>query len=257
MMSRRTSRTGGDYVWMSRSLGGSRGAHHLHGHHHGDDAIPALIALSAVFAIGSVGCHSGNSGFQQARCAGSDPNHPVPGRRRSFAALIALNILRPRLGFKLISVLMVVGLFALALLSSGRFWPPAGGSRRTTSTLSGMTDSNSTPITYLSLANSYTGAGFDLGATISILPSSPSSSIRGSTPPRPSDRSSRGRRATWNAPISGGPAFLMVTVPLAVMYYVGVSASRTPPSRTPTLVYDVSFNFWTLPWVSRTLWRSS
>ena len=35
-----------------------------------------------------------------------------------FAALIALNILRPRLGFKLISVLMVVGLISLVVSPS-------------------------------------------------------------------------------------------------------------------------------------------
>ena len=247
MMSRRTSRTGGDYVWMSRSLGGLTGSSiTFMGITMETMPYLALIALSAVFAIGSVGVSLGYGGFSGLAVAGSDPTSQFIVAAGIFAALIALNILRPRLGFKLISVLMVIGLISL-VVSVGTLL--AAGKEGVATYINGLNlvDSSNNPITYQSVANSYLGSGFDLGATISILPffaifvypwfnasASVGSELKGKS------------AATWNAPISAVMAFLIVTVPLGVMYYVGGFGFTNAALSNPTLVYSASFNFWTL-----------
>ncbi len=251
MMSKRTSRTGGDYVWMSRSLGGLTGSSiTFMGITMETMPYLALIALSAVFAIGSVGLAMGDSGFLglalPGNVSGSDPSSQFVLAAAIFAALIALNILRPRLGFKLISVLMVVGLVSL-VVSVGTLL--AAGQPGVASYINGLklVDASNNPLTYTSVANSVTGTGFDLGATISILPffaifvypwfnasASVGSELKGKS------------AAIWNAPISAVLAFLIVTIPLAAMYYVGGFAFTNGALSNPTLVYDASFNFWTL-----------
>jgi amino acid transporter len=247
MMSRRTSRTGGDYVWMSRSLGGLTGTSiSFMGMTMETMPYLALIALSAVFAIGSVGVSLGYGGLSGLAVAGADPTSQFLVAAGIFAALIALNILRPRLGFRLISVLMVVGLISLVasvvtLLDAGRSGVVAYVDGL------GLTDSNGAQITWASLSSSYTGSSFDLGATVSILPffaifvypwfnasASVGSELKGKS------------AATWNAPISLVLAFLIVTVPLAVMYYVGGFGFANSALSNPSLVYNASFNFWTL-----------
>jgi amino acid transporter len=246
MMSRRTSRTGGDYVWMSRSLGGLPGsAITFMGMTMETMPYLALIALSAVFAIGSVGLAMGNSSFLglalPGNVTGSDPTSQVLVAGTIFSALILLNIVRPKLGFKLISVLMVVGLLALiaavgTILSAGQ----AG--------IAGYIDGlGITGVTYSSLASSYTGSSFDLGATLSVLPffaifvypwfnasASVGSELKGKN------------AVNWNAPISAVLAFLVVTIPLATMYYVGGLPFTNSALYNQSLVVDNSFNFWTL-----------
>jgi amino acid transporter len=247
LMSRRTSRTGGDYVWMSRSLGGLPGsAITFMGMTMETMPYLALIALSAVFAIGSVGVSLGDGAFSSLAVAGSAPASQFAVAALIFAALIALNILAPRLGFKLISLLMVVGLVSL-LVAVGTLL--AAGREGVASYINGLglVDASNNPITYGSVAGSYSGPSFDLAATVSVLPFfaifvypwlNASTSVGSEL---------KGRNAvTWNAPISAVAAFLIVTTPLAAMYYVGGFGFTNGALANPTLVYHASFNFWTL-----------
>jgi amino acid transporter len=247
MMSRRSSRTGGDYVWMSRSLGGFTGsAVTFMGMTMETMPYLALIALAAVFAIGSVGVSLGDGWFNGLAVAGAAPLSQFLVAAVIFAALIGLNIVRPKFGFKLITVLMVVGLLALVvsigtILSAGQ-----SGVAGYINSL-GITDANGNPATYLSLANSYVGPSFDLGATLSVLPFfaifvypwfNASASVG-------SELRTKGA-IRWNAPISALMAFLIVTIPLATMYYVGGLGFTNAALSNADLVYDYSFNFWTL-----------
>ncbi|MDA4135954.1 MAG: APC family permease [Thaumarchaeota archaeon] len=242
MMSRRTSRTGGDYVWMSRSLGGFTGsAVTFMGMTMETLPYLALIALAAVFAIGSVGVSLGDNGFSGLAVAGADPLSQFLVAAVLFAVLIALNIFRPRLGFKLITVLMVVGLLSLVasvgtLLSAGQ----AG----VAGYVNGLGIAG---VTYNSVASSYTGSTFDLGATLSVLPFFaifvyPWFNASASVGSELKTKSA----VYWNAPISALMAFLVVTIPLATMYYVGGFGFTNAALSNADLVYNNSFNFWTL-----------
>jgi amino acid transporter len=50
----------------------------------------------------------------------------------------------------------------------------------------------------------------------------------------------------WNVPISALLVFVFVTSALGTLYYVGGQAFINGAYANPTLVYDYSFNFWTL-----------
>ena len=64
LMGSRIKRTGGDYVWMTRSFGGPLGGSlSFMGYVLETQVYFALIVLSMVFAIGSVGLAMGNSSF--------------------------------------------------------------------------------------------------------------------------------------------------------------------------------------------------
>ncbi|MDG6926118.1 MAG: APC family permease [Nitrososphaerota archaeon] len=246
MMSRRASRTGGDYVWMSRSLGGLPGsAITFMGMTMETMPYLALIALSAVFAIGSVGVAMGDNGLLglalPGNVTGSDPASQVVVAGSIFTALILLNIVRPRLGFKLISALMVIGLLALVVAVGTIFSAGQAG-------IAGYIDGlGIAGVTYSSLAGSYTGSSFDVGATLSVLPFfaifvypwfNASASVGSEL---------KGKGAiSWNAPISAVLAFLVVTIPLATMYYVGGLPFTNSALYNQSLVVDNSFNFWTL-----------
>ena len=222
MMSRRTSRTGGDYVWMSRSLGGlTGGSITFMGITMETMPYLALIALSAVFAIGSVGVSLGYGGFSGLAVAGSDPASQFAVAAAIFAALIGLNILRPRLGFKLISVLMVIGLVSLVVSIGTLLAARREGVGAYINGLN-LVDSGNNPITYQWSRTRTLGIGLrprrhdiDLPFfAIFVYPWFNASASVGS--------GLKGKgAATWNAPISAVMAFLIVTVPLGVMYYVG------------------------------------
>jgi amino acid transporter len=256
VMSRKTSRTGGDYVWMSRSLGGFTGsAITFMGITMETMPYLALIALSAVFAIGSVGfALVGNGSFLALSLPGNVPGADEVSQfllaTVMFAALIGLNIVRPKWGFKLISVLMVVGLLTLALAIGTLLSAGQGGVATFINGL-GATQTNgnnvTSAITYNSLAGSYSGSTFNFAATVSILPffaifvypwfnasASVGSELKGKS------------AVAWNAPISAVLAFLIVTIPLATMYYVGGFGFTNAALSNSNLVVDYSFNFWTL-----------
>jgi amino acid transporter len=245
MLSRRVSRTGGDYVWVSRSLGGFVGSiMTFTGITLETMPYLALISLSAVFAIGSVGVALGYSNMLSlalpGNLPGSNPFLQFLLASSMLTILVAVNILKPKLGFKIISTFWLVGLVAVAvaifaLLNAGRLGVE--------NYVNGLRVAN---LTYASVANSYTGPTFDPKSTLLMMPyfalftypwfnAAPSvgSELRGNAP-------------RWNVPLSLAAAFLVVTFPFAVMYYVGGFEFTTAALANSTLVYNYSFNFWTL-----------
>jgi amino acid transporter len=245
MMSRRFSRTGGDYVWMSRSLGGFIGSTiTLMGVTLETMPYLALIALSVVFSIGSVGLSLGYSSMLGIALPGN-----VPGAQpleqfllgsALFAVLVLINILRPRLGFKLISAFYVVGLIGvglavLTLLAAGR-----------TGVENYIDRLNIPGVTYESLANSYVGPSFDLSATLLMMPYFALFTYPWFNAAPSVGSELKGKASAWNVPISLFAAFLVVTIPYATMYYVGGFQFTTAALSNPTLVNNFGFNFFTL-----------
>lgn len=245
ILSRRISRTGGDYIWVSRSLGGFVGSiMTFTGITLETMPYLALIALSAVFAIGSVGVTLGYSGMLglalPGNVQGGDPLSQFLVASSLLIILIVINIIRPRLGFKIISLFWIIGIIAMAVAVLALLNAGTAGVRNY---VDGLRVAN---LTYASLTNSYTGPTFNLQSTLLMMPyfalftypwfnAAPSvgSELQGNAP-------------RWNVPISLAFAFLIVTVPFAAMYYAAGFQFTTAAFSNPVLVYDHSFNFWTL-----------
>ncbi len=249
MMSRRISRTGGDYVWITRTFGGIVGgplaftafiANTL--------TFLALIVLTTVFAIGSVGLSLGNSSFLglalPGTISGSNPTSQFVVGALTFAALIGLNIVRPKWGFKVVSAFVLIGIFGTVLAIAELLLAGQGG------VVSYMNFLNSTnlgsDVTYATVANSFSGSNFNFAATVSILPffavfafpfinASPAvgSEIKGKNSLR------------LSVPISGLIVLILMTSGFATLYYVGGFNFIQGAFSNPALVYN-GFNFWTL-----------
>jgi len=242
IMQRHVSRTGGDYVWLSRSLGGFAGST-LTFMGMTLETMPylALIALSAVFAIGSVGANLGYSSFSQLATPGALPASQFLLGSIIFAALVLLNIFRPRSGFRIISVFWAVGILSI-ILSVGALL--VAGRQGVVNYVGSLDITNTT---YSSIASTYHGSTFNLGNTLLIMPffalfsypwfnAAPSvgSELKGKNTIR------------WSTPISLLAAFILLTVPFAAMYYVGGFAFTNAALFNSNLVNNYSFNFWTL-----------
>ncbi|MGA2789987.1 MAG: APC family permease [Candidatus Bathyarchaeia archaeon] len=245
MMSRRVSRTGGDYVWMSRSLGGFLGSTvTLMGITLETMPYLALIALSAVFAVGSVGLSLGYSNMLglalPGNITGSDPLSQFLLASILVFTLIVINILKPRLGFKLISTFWIIGMAAVALAVATILTAGTAGVEKY---VNGLNIPNTT---YASLASSYSGPAFDLKSTLLMMPYFALFTYPWFNAAPSVGSELAGRASKWNVPISLLLAFLVVTIPFGSMYYVGGFRFMTAAFSNPTLVNNYSFNFWTL-----------
>jgi len=134
MMTQRIPRTGGDYVWLSRMFGGFWGGSlAFMGPALETMAYLALITLSTIFAIGSVGTSLGYTSCGITTCLGLALPGNIPGADvlsqfilgvAIFGLLIAVNIWRPKWGYRIVSVCTVIGILTLiagnfSLLSAG------------------------------------------------------------------------------------------------------------------------------------------
>jgi glutamate:GABA antiporter len=254
MMTQRIPRTGGDYIWLSRTFGGFWGSSlSFMGPALETMAYLALITLSTIFAIGSVGLSLGYQNCGIASCLGLALPGNIPGANTVsqfvlgvviFAAIIGINIWRPKYGFKLVAVLSIIGIAStivgiLTLLSAGR---------QGVMNYMDFLNSIGSNTTYAQVAGSYTGSTFDFNATIMMLPffaifvypwvfagPAVASELKGGN-----------RTVKWNVPIASFIVFLLVTGSFATMYYVGGFEFITSALANPTLVFNYSFNFWTL-----------
>lgn len=247
MMSRRYPRSGGDYVYVSRTLGGPIGSiASFMGYTAETTAYLALIVLSTVFAIGSVGLFFvyNPTLLGLAVPQGSGPANSINQFLVGaviFGALIMVNILKPKAGFKLVTVFTVFGILAL-ILAMGTLL--SAGHTGVVNYINGLGINGTT---YQSVESSGSSTVFSLGPTIFLLPlmaafvypwlnAAPAvaSEIKGKT------------ALKWNVPISACLVFIFLTSSIAVMYFVGGQQFINAAYSNPTLVYDYSFNFWTL-----------
>jgi amino acid transporter len=242
MMTRRFPRTGGDYVWVSRTFGGFVGnVSALAGYTFGNLPYFSLILLTVVSAIGSVGYIFGNQAFLNLAVPGAAPLEQFGVGAAIFTALILVNIFRPRMGYRLVSVMMVIGvattLLAIAVLL-------AGGRQGVVEYMNSLGNSS---LTYSALASSYTGPSINWGNTLLLVPyfafftypwlnASPgvASELKGRNSIR------------WSTPISAFLVFVLITGAYATMYYVAGQPFINAAYSNSNLVNNYSFNFWTL-----------
>ncbi|MFI5419506.1 MAG: APC family permease, partial [Nitrososphaerales archaeon] len=248
MMTRRLPRTGGDYVWTSRTFGGFVGSSFsFMGYTLETLAYLALIALSAVFAIGGVGVGLGFSNlFPLSLPAnfGGDAGSQFIVAAIIFGLLIALNIFSPKSGYKLVSALILVGVVSLVvaiftLIASG---------------------SNAIP-NYLQFAKTNFAAQSNLTASSVAAPASASAfNVNGifflipffalfvypwlnAAPAVASEM--KGKSALrWNVPISALISMTLISGAFGAMYFAG-GFSFISGALSGTLSSFSDFNFWT------------
>ena len=246
IIQRRVNRTGGDYVWMSRQLGGLLGsALGLTGACLNFIAFVAILILSAVFSIGSVGVALGNQSFLglalPGNVSGADPMSQFILGAIIFTILVLINILSPKYAIRMLTVLVVIGIAGIVLALGVLLGAGNGGVVNYVNSL-GIANT-----TYTSIAASYTGPSFDFGNTLILMPFYflflfpwfNMSTIAGSE--------LKGKSALrWSVPISGICVFLIWTIVFAVLYGVAGQPFINAAFANSTLVFDYGFNFWTL-----------
>jgi len=248
MMTTRISRTGGDYVWVSRVYGGFFGGPlSLMGYTLETMAYLALIALAAVFAIGSVGVSLGYENMLQLALPGNLPGANLTAQFAIaaivFAALIGVNVVKPKVGYKVVAIAVIIGIAATFV---AMFTLLAAGNAGVQGYMSFL-NSIGAKDTYASVSLPANTPTFDLGPTIFMLPffaifvypwlnagPAVASEIKGKGTLR------------YNVVISSVVTLIVVTSAFATMYYVGGFNFINGALASPGLVFDWSFNFWTL-----------
>jgi amino acid transporter len=246
MMTTRVSRTGGDYIWVSRVYGGFfGGALSFMGYTLETPAYFALIALEAVAAIGGIGLFYGLGwgGPLIPGASGANVLAQFGIAAVIFLVVIAINAFKPKAGYKLVAVTVIIAIMAtfvaiFSLLSAG-----------TAGVQSYMSYLNSVGAntTYTAVASSYSGPTFDFGATIFMLPffyiyvypwlnagPAVASEIKGKGALR------------YNVAISSLVSLIVVTVGFAAMYYAAGFAFTNAALGNYNLVINYGLSFWTL-----------
>jgi amino acid transporter len=239
MMSQRMPRTGGDYIWVSRTLGGFAGnVLAFIGYTLGNLPYAALIALSAVFAISGVGATMGVPSLAALYPAGANSFAVAAA---ILAVLVGINVFRPRIAYKLITAFTIIGILTVLLAIGTLLYVGQTGVANYMSSL------GNTTLSYHSVASSYTGPTFNWGNTLIFVPFFALFSYPWINAGPAVASEIKGKSALkWNVPVSAVVVFALVTGGFATMYYVGGFNFINGALSNSNLVYNFSFNFWTL-----------
>lgn len=274
MMSRRFPRTGGDYVWLSRTFGGFFGSTmSFWGYTMETLAYIALVAVLTDFAVGSVGLtmsftYYGYTGtgalpFFNWNNLFADPATQFLVGFIPFAAVIGVNIWKPKAGYRLVTGLTLFGIFSL-LLAVGVLL--AAGQSGVKSYIDGTAQfftSGASGATYSALVNSYKPSGglFDINLSnvIYVMPVMFAFVFPWLNAAPAVASEIKGQRALkWNVPISAALVVGLLTLALGSLYYVAgmpfVNAAFSNPAWTAnglnffTLAMGVANNVW-IAWI--------
>ena len=269
MMSRRYPRAGGDYVWLSRNFGGFAGSTlSFWGYTMETLAFIALVAILLDYSIGGVGAEMGYSyGFATTSWTvlfGAGFWQFAVGAI-AFTIVIALNILKPKAGFKFVTVLAIFGavtlVIAMAVLLAGghsALVNYANGTGAYANNNLALNGSNS----YNAVAATYTPSGspYDLsfGNMIYIMPVMFAFIYPWlNAGPAVASEMKGGRALKWNVPASAIITFIFATSTFAVLYYVGGLSYINGLFHSYYYEYNVGPNFFSIamgvannPWVA-------
>lgn len=245
IMTRRLPRTGGDYVWTSRTFGGFiGGSFSFMGYTLETLAYLALIALSAVFAIGSVAVALGStnlSGLSLPASSGGNALQQFIVGAVVFTVLIAINIFSPKSGYKLVSSLIILGIVSLVVAIITLLGAGAGGVNN-----------------YIHFSNAYFGTNVTSSGVVAPPTASPLNwngiffmipffaifvyPWLNAAPAVASEM--KGKSALrWNVPISALISFALITGAFGAMYAAGGFSFVTGALTNGSTAY--TFNFWT------------
>ena len=154
--------------------------------------------------------------------------------------LFAINIVRPKIAYKLISIFTVIGIASMlvavfVLVSSG-----------TNGAVNYVNFFGNSTLTYQGIAEQLSGPSFDWAATLMFVPYFAFFTYPWVNAAPAVASEIKGKSALkWNVRFPTGCCYAISYRSVGSMYYAGGMAFVNAALANPTLVYNYSFNFWT------------